>query len=258
MAVKETLEKKLNISPEEQQQYDKDLEHFKLKVDNMGRSGRKTVRKLRAIADRNHEAWTVFKLKYAFASFLGIVGGLLSRYSTRGYVALGLLFAGAAVASQASLEQYARDLKDYKTAEQYLNESLESYIEFRKFLRDLSITKDTVRMIYIYQVAEVHGVITTQVSTILLRHIFDTIEAPWNTVLPLLLNSQTIRVASPQTNFYTVFNTAFLVLDTMELGFSIFDLFQNKGSDLARDLREKASEIELGLTVIGTWIIGTV
>lgn len=246
MAVKETLEKKLNISPEEQQQYDEDLEHFKQKADNMSCNARKTVRKLRAIADRNHEAWRVFKLKYAIALFLCIVGTLLSRRLTRGHVAFGLLFAGAAVASQASLEQYARDLKDYKTAEKYLNETLESYIEFTNFIRDLSIQKETVRMIYIYQVAEVHGVITPQVSTILLRHIFDTTETSWNTVLPLLLNSESVSVALPQTNFYDVFNAAFLMLDTLELGFSIFDLFQNKGSDLARDLREKAEEIEIG------------
>ena len=258
MAVKETLEKKLNISSEKQQEYNGDLENFKQKADNMSRNGRKTVRKLRAIAVRSHEAWRVFKLKYAFASILGIVGGLLLRFSTRGNVALGLLFAGAAVASQASLEQCARDVKDYKTAEQYLNESLESYIEFREFLHNLSMAEDTVRMIYIFQVVAVHGVITPQVATILLRHIFDTTEVPWHTALPLLLDSQTIRVASPQTNFYTLFNTAFLVLDTMQLGFSIFDLFQNKGSDLVKDLREKADEIELGLTVIGTWIIGTV
>lgn len=252
MEVKETLEKKLNISSEKQQQYNGDLETFKQKAENMSRNGRKAVRKLRAIAVRSHEAWRVFKLKYAFASIIGIVGGLLLRFSTRGNVALGLLFAGAAVASQASLEECARDVKDYKTAKQYLNESFESYIEFREFLRNLSIAEDTVRMIYIYQVVAVHGVITPQVATILLRHIFDTTEVPWHTALPLLLDSQTIRVAIPQTNFYTLFNTAFLVLDTIQLGFSIFDLFQNKGSDLVKDLREKADEIELGLTVIGT------
>ena len=42
----------------------------------------------------------------------------------------------------------------------------------------------------------------------------------------------------------TVIDTALLVVDTIDLGVTIMDLVQNKGSDAAKDLREKAKEIE--------------
>lgn len=51
----------------------------------------------------------------------------------------------------------------------------------------------------------------------------------------------------------TVIDTALLVVDTIDLGVTIMDLVQNKGSDAAKDLREKAKEIEdVFYTVIGT------
>ena len=51
-------------------------------------------------------------------------------------------------------------------------------------------------------------------------------------------------VGNSQKNLITVINTAFLVLDTIELGFTIMELLENKGCDAAKDLREKAKEIE--------------
>ena len=38
--------------------------------------------------------------------------------------------------------------------------------------------------------------------------------------------------------------TGLLLMDTKELVFTIKDLVRNKGSDAAKDLREKAEEIE--------------
>lgn len=45
-------------------------------------------------------------------------------------------------------------------------------------------------------------------------------------------------------NFVVFVNTAFLVWDAIDLGFTINDLVKNKGSEAAKDLREKAKEIE--------------
>ena len=42
----------------------------------------------------------------------------------------------------------------------------------------------------------------------------------------------------------TVIDTALLVVDTIDFGFTIMDPVQNKGYDAAKDLREKAKEIE--------------
>lgn len=45
-------------------------------------------------------------------------------------------------------------------------------------------------------------------------------------------------------NIIVVANTALLVRDAIDLGFTIKDLVQNKGHEAAKDLREKAKEIE--------------
>ena len=60
----------------------------------------------------------------------------------------------------------------------------------------------------------------------------DVAKAAWRTVV------------NSQKNLIAPLNTALLVLDTIDLGFTIMDLVQNKGSDAAKDLREKAKEIE--------------
>ena len=57
-------------------------------------------------------------------------------------------------------------------------------------------------------------------------------EAGWRTVV------------NSHKNLLAPLNTAILLLDAVDLGFTIMDLVQNKGSDAAKDLREKAREIE--------------
>ncbi|PFX20551.1 hypothetical protein AWC38_SpisGene15006 [Stylophora pistillata] len=47
-----------------------------------------------------------------------------------------------------------------------------------------------------------------------------------------------------QTDWILALDTAFLVWDVIDLGFTIHDLVQNKGSEKAKDLREMAKEIE--------------
>ena len=39
-------------------------------------------------------------------------------------------------------------------------------------------------------------------------------------------------------------NVAFLMFDTLDLGFTIRDIWANKGSEAAKYLREKANELE--------------
>ena len=56
------------------------------------------------------------------------------------------------------------------------------------------------------------------------------------------------KTAGISQNFFIVLNTGFLVLDTIDFGFTIIDLVQNKGSDAAKDLREIAKDIEDAFT----------
>lgn len=51
-------------------------------------------------------------------------------------------------------------------------------------------------------------------------------------------------VGESQKNLMVVLETAFLVLDAIDFGYTVMDLVQNKGSDTAKDLRKRAKEIE--------------
>ena len=246
MAVKEILERKLDIPPDEEKQHKEDWEQFKQKMEKVSCIAKKTVRRLRAIADRNHEAWWDFKVKYALASSLCALGALITHY-TESNVGTSLGTAGTTIALQALFVQNAQDLKDYEMAEKLLKETNDSLTALTKMIHDLSVEKEIIRILYIYQLAENHRLATPQVLMILLRSIFNTTETPWSRMLPILENLRPRIFAVPQRNFHTVFSTTFLVLDAMELGFNLRDLYRNKGSDLTRDLKEKAQEIEDGL-----------
>ena len=238
MAVKEILQKKLVIHPDTQQLYRRDWDQFKQKMEKVSSSAKITVRRLREIADRNHEAWWDHKVKSAFASSLFLVAALIALWTER-KVAICLGIFGAVIAAQASFAQNGQDLKDYKMAKEFLEETEDNFIALNKMIHDWSDEKEYERMVYIYQLAEYYGVATPQVSMILLKSIFETVGTPWN-----LHSAGTIEES--QKNFNIVFNTGFLVLNAMELGFNIRDLVRNKGSDLAKELREIAKEIEDG------------
>lgn len=252
-ALKKILQKELVIPPEKMQPYKKDVVQFMCGAKNVSKSAKRAVKRLRALADRNDEAWWEYKLRHAIAVFACVVGGLMLYWkgTERRTVTTGvaIVIAGAVVALQLTNAQNAQTLKDYKRAEKLLNETKENFTALKKMIHDWSVEKDTDRLIHIYQHAEYYGVATPQVLTIIVGSVLDTIENPWFRAVPLLGNLHHLGILpEPPRSYEVFFSSAFLALDAMEFSFNIIDLWRNKGSDFAKDLRQIAEEMEDGFT----------
>lgn len=249
-ALKKILQKELVIPPDKMQPYKKNVVQFMNGAKNVSKSAKRAVKRLRALADRNDEAWWEYKLRHAIAVFACVVGGLISYWKGRTVTTgVAIVTAGAVVALQLTHAQNAQNLKDYKRAENLLKETEEKFTALKKMIHDWSVEKDADRLIHIYQHAEYYGVATPQVLTIIVGSILDTIEKPWFRAVPLLDNLHHLGIIpEPPRNYEALFNSAFLVLDAMELGFNIMDLWKNKGTDFAKDLRQIAEDIEDGFT----------
>ena len=249
-ALKKILQKELVIPPDKMQPYKKNVVQFMNGAKNVSKSAKRAVKRLRALADRNDEAWWEYKLRHAIAVFACVVGGLISYWKGRTVTTgVAIVTAGAVVALQLTNAQNAQNLKDYKMAEKLLNETKEKFTALKKTIHDWSVEKDSDRLIYIYQHAEYYGAATPQVLTIIVGSILDTIQNPWFRAVPLLDNLHHLGIIpEPPRNYEALFNSAFLVLDAMEFGFNIMDLWKNKGTDFAKDLRQIAEDIEDGFT----------
>ena len=251
MALKEILQKDLVISPDKMQSYGKSVVQFVSDAKNMSKMAKRAVRRLRALADRKDEAWWEYKLRHAIAVFACVVGGLISWLKGRTVTTgVAIVTAGAVACLQLTNALNAQNVKDYKRAEQFLKETEEKFNALRKTLRDWSVEKDNDRLIHIYQNAEYYGVASPQVLTIIVGSFFlDTIENPWFRAVPLFDNLHHLGIfPEPPRNFEVLFNSAFLALDAMEFAFNIRDLWKNKGSDSAKNLRQIAEEMEDGFT----------
>ena len=246
MALKEILQKELVIPPEKMQPYKKDVVQFMCAAKNVSKSAKRTIKRLRALADRNDEAWRDYKLRHAIALFACVGGGFTSWWKGRTVTTgVAIVTAGAVVALQLTKAQNAQNLKDYMMAEKFLKETKENFTALQKMIHDWSVEKDNDRLIHIYQHAEYHGVATPQVLTIIMGSILDTIEHPWFRAVPLLNNLHHLGILpEPTRNYEAFFHSAFLALDAMEFGFNIIDLWGNEGSDFAKDLRQIAEEME--------------
>lgn len=250
MAFKKILQKELVIPPHKMQPCEKIVVRFVSGAKNMSKIAKRAVRRLRALADRNDEAWWEYKLRHAIAVFACVVGGLISwlkgRTVTTGFA---ILTAGAVVALQLTNAQNAQNVKDYERAVKFLKETEEKFNALKKMLRDWPFEEDNDWLIHIYQHAEYYGVATPQVLTIIVGSFFHTIENPWFRAVPLFDNLHRLGIfPEPPRNYEVLFNSAFLALDSMELGFNIMDLWKNKGTDFAKDLRQIAEDIEDGFT----------
>lgn len=246
VAVKEMLQKKKpDIPPGKELQYRKDWQDFKRMTEKVHFSVKKTVMGLRALADRLDEVWWEYKLRCAAASLSCVIGGIIAHW-TSDVRAMGFGLAGAIISIKAYAIQKDINSEDYRMVEKLLNETEESFFAVKDKISEWSIAQDYLRLIYIYQLAEVQGV-GPQVLATLREHIFDSLGIPSGFVrqtVTHLVNAGARAARDHLRNFNAALKTALLVVDAIELGFTIKDLAENKGSNLAKDLREKAKEIE--------------
>lgn len=267
--VEEILEREKLPSDDEKLQYRKGWDEFKQKIEKLSSNAQKTARGLRKIADRLDEAWWEHKIKFASASFVFLIGGIMT-HRTGSATGVGFGIAGAVVSIKASVIKDFKDLEDCKVARKLLEETKDNFIAVRKIIhakshkaangQDLTRTpmaKEAVTFLKKAglgaQAAFQNGTkeaaragaqvaddavqvgaktLTLEVAKNEAQFVNVLAEAGWRTVV------------NSHKNLLAPLNTAILLLDAVDLGFTIMDLVQNKGSDAAKDLREKAREIE--------------
>lgn len=297
----EILEKINILSEDEKLQYRRDWEEFKDETNAMTSNGKKTAKRLRAIADRLDQGWLDYKMAYAAGTTACVVGGVVT-LMTGGAAAIGIGIAGALVNMQAEYRYDTSHSAEIEEADKLLKETGDKYNAFRKRIHDIdwSLEKESVRLMYIYCLAKAHKVTSPQVLMILRELVLYSVGIPsvekgtitllekvvfnlgaktafqggaggaakagtqaTDDVLQAGAKTSTKEASKggAQTaddlaevvsktvvklpeNIIVVANTAFLVKDAIDLGFTIKDLVQNKGHEAAKDLREKAKEIE--------------
>ena len=276
--VEEILEKEKLPSDDEKLQYRKGWDEFKQKIEKLSSNAQKTARRLRKIADRLDEAWWEHKIKFASASFVFVIGGIIT-HRTGSVTGLGFGIAGAVVSIKASVIKDFKDLEDCKVARKLLEETKDIFIAVRKIIhakshkaangQDLTILREITSATRIPMAKEAvtflkkaglgakaafqNGtkeaaragaqvaddavqvgakILTLEVAKNEAQFVNVLAEAGWRTIV------------NSHKNLLAPLNTAILLLDAVDLGFTIMDLVQNKGSDAAKDLREKSREIE--------------
>ncbi|CAH3129581.1 unnamed protein product, partial [Pocillopora meandrina] len=300
--IDDILEATFNPSDDEKLQYSEDWNKFQQKMGEMNSNAKKTVKRLRSIADRLDEAWWEYKMSYATGTSLCVVGGVLT-LTTESIYAKGFGIAGFLINYIASSIDYTKHSEDNKVAEKLLKETRDNFIAVRKEIHLWIARKEYFRITYIYGQAIAHKVATPQVLMFLRECIFDSKEIPpmvknmailiekwvWNSgakapfqgvaegaakngaqngakfaddAIQAGAKASTqgvakngvqvaddvaeagLKTAGNFQKLIAVMDTGLLLMDSKELVFTIKDLVRNKGSDAAKDLREKAEEIE--------------
>lgn len=184
--IDDILEATFNPSDDEKLQYSEDWNKFQQKMGEMNSNAKKTVKRLRSIADRLDEAWWEYKMSYATGTFVCVVGGVLT-LTTESIYAKGFGIAGFLINYIASSIDYTKHSEDNKVAEKLLKETRDNFIAVRKEIHLWIARKEYFRITYIYGQAIAHKVATPQVLMFLRECIFDSKEIP-----PMVKNMATL------------------------------------------------------------------
>ena len=160
--IDDILEATFNPSDDEKLQYSEDWNKFQQKMGEMNSNAKKTVKRLRSIADRLDEAWWEYKMSYATGTSLCVVGGVLT-LTTESIYAKSFGIAGFLINYIASSIDYTKHSEDNKVAEKLLKETRDNFIAVRKEIHLWIARKEYFRITYIYGQAIAHKVATPQV-----------------------------------------------------------------------------------------------
>ena len=184
--IDDILEATFNPSDDEKLQYSEDWNKFQQKMGEMNSNAKKTVKRLRSIADRLDEAWWEYKMSYATGTSLCVVGGVLT-LTTESIHAKGFGIAGFLINYIASSIDYTKHSEDNKVAGKLLKDARDNFIAVRKEIHLWIARKEYFRITYIYGQAIAHKVATPQVLMFLRECIFDSKEIP-----PMVKNMATL------------------------------------------------------------------
>ena len=214
--------------------------------------------------------WWEHKIKLASASFVFVIGGIIT-HRTGSVTGVGFGIAGAIVSIKASFIKDVKDLEDCKVAGELLDETRDNFIAVREMIHAKfhkaangqvsTIPHEIISAMRTPMAEEAvtflkkAGLVAKEAAKAGAQVADDAVQVGAKTLTLEVAKNETQfvndladagwrTVVHSQKNLLAPLNTALLLLDAVDLGFTIMDLVQNKGSDAAKDLREKAREIE--------------
>ena len=300
------------MTEDEKQQDMRDLTELQKKTEEMISNAKEIIRSLRTVAKKLDGVWRDCKISHAVGIGVGIVGGLLSigggiaTLMTAGAASplliAGLSLGGAGLATKLGTAAVSSFINsdEMKKAEEKLAETVDSIDEVNRTVQKILITKERVRLIYIYFLAKTLKLGGPVFLKILRELVFLSGGTPTKMVIQVaekviacaqaasqagakaatqagaqgagkavLQSVDDVLRATGQTGAQAAddvvqagakagskvvgkvvgkviigVNVVFVVWDTIELGFTIRDLVENKGSEAAKVLRQKAEKLE--------------
>ena len=162
---------------------------------------------------------------------------------------------------------------EIKEAEKHLGETIDSVNEVNRIVQEVLMTKERARLIYIYYLANTLKLGNPMVLKILRELVFLSVGTPTKMVIQLTEKVIACAQAASQASVKAatqaaddvaqegaragsdavgetvgkviiVANAAFVLSDAIDLVFTIRDLVENKGSEAAKVLRQKADKLE--------------
>jgi len=254
------------VGQAEKKQMEQEINAFANDVQKMRIKSKYAVEKLRFIADDLDDTWKNCKIASALGNGAGIVGALMTIYTAG--TALPLAIAGAAFGAAGACTNLGANYVESSTnssriqeADRAVEDANCAINDVRERIRLLKDGKSATRLVFLADLAAKmlgHDNLAAALIKNLLR-----CEMLWK-VLPefagqhipqliLKLGEATTSAvgkvsrkvgADKVGSFISGVSVAFIILDTVELGFTIKDIVNNKGSHAARWLRYKADELE--------------
>ena len=278
-----------DLTEAEKQQGRKDLEDLKVKTRKAISKISVTVKSHRAAADCLDEVWRKYSKVRAAGYSSGVTGALstiaggIAMLASAGFatpfilagVGLGVAGAGANVA--ASIREAAINSSEIKKAEKDLHETLDSIKEVKATVKKWLVEKEKTTLLYICHLAgQTLKLSDPAVITILQKEVLPFLELETHEVKSAKgsaarwAQAQAVTAAAVATgvagrvlqgvaqagakaiasNLIVGAGAVCLWWDTKNLQYTIQEIAENKGSDAARYLRQKADELESALDII--------
>ena len=242
--------------------FDKDVQEMKVKVKH-------AVKKLRSIADELDKVWRDCKKKSAAGSSLGIMGSALSLFGsiTTAGLATPMLIAGtvfgvtgAYTKLEANYIESCTNLSLLPEADEAVQIAYRAMDKVRGKLRMFKNGKSAAQLVFLFDIAAkilghndlAAGLIKDLLSPLLRKILGDSAAGAISQVARKLGDVTTSVVSKVGTKvgadragaFVAGVSAVFLILDTVELSFTVRDIVKNEGSNSARCLRYRADELE--------------
>ena len=163
----EKIISKINLLPEDEKQQDRrDLKELQEKTERMNSNAKETAESLRTAAKKLDNVWRDCKTAHAVGTSFGIVGGLLSigggiaTLMTAGaaspLLVAGLLIGGTGAAANVgtAIVEALINSAEVKEAEKQLAKTRDSMNEVNRFVQEVLVPKEGMRLIYMYYLAK--------------------------------------------------------------------------------------------------------